>query len=267
VEFWDSPDVFAATSVYDADAEDYINRVIVADVAAGDSSGLETATKDAYNAFFVACKADGTWGLLDAACILMGARTLAGALVPLKGPAPTSDGPVPFVSGDYDRKTGIRGGASKILSHNYAMPTGRENNAHASVYLSAANTVKDKLIIYLGDGANPSILIYNPGNEPDWLLCGCMDRAFNNHPNRNGGSAGLKGVSRNAYNFYTLRSGGTNFVVNGTSVAYSSPITGGSVLADDTNGVILWYSFGQALTLSTLESKLATLASSISAAF
>jgi hypothetical protein len=267
VEFWDSPDVYAATSVYDADAEDYINRVIAADVAAGNSLGLETATKDAYNAFVVACKADGTWGLLDAACILMGARTLAGALVPLKGAAPTSGGIVPLVSGDYDRKEGIRGGPLKILFHNHTMPTGRQNNAHASVYFSTMNTVENRTLIQLGNETSPNIYIVTPGSGPDWLACSCVDRTFNNGNRRNGGSAGFKGVSRNAFNNYTLRSGGTDFGVSATSVAYSSPITGGSVLAADTNGVISWYSFGQALTFLPLESKLGTLGSSISAAF
>jgi hypothetical protein len=56
---------------------------------------------------------------IKASCILAGARTLAGALVPLAGAAPTNVGP--FVSGDYNRKTGLVGdGSTKYLNSNRA---------------------------------------------------------------------------------------------------------------------------------------------------
>jgi hypothetical protein len=42
------------------------------------------------NAFVKGCKADGIWSAIKASCILAGADTLAGALVPLVGAAPTN---------------------------------------------------------------------------------------------------------------------------------------------------------------------------------
>jgi hypothetical protein len=89
---------------YDKDAADYINRVEIAD-----GQRLEETTRKAFNSFVVGCKADNTWDAIKASCILAGARTLAGALIPLKGIAPTNNN---FVAADYDRKSGLKGNAS-----------------------------------------------------------------------------------------------------------------------------------------------------------
>jgi hypothetical protein len=70
---------------YDADAQAYITAVETAD-----GQALETGVRDAINAFVVGCKADGIWNAIKASCILAGARTLTGALVPLVGTAPTT---------------------------------------------------------------------------------------------------------------------------------------------------------------------------------
>ena len=65
---------------YDTDAAAYITAVETAD-----GQALETAVADAINAFVVGCKADGIWDAIKASCIMAGARTLNGALVPLVG--------------------------------------------------------------------------------------------------------------------------------------------------------------------------------------
>ncbi|NBN88588.1 MAG: hypothetical protein EBV32_05835, partial [Proteobacteria bacterium] len=76
----------------DADANAYIAAVETAD-----GQALEGDTRAAITAFVVGCKADGIWNAIKASCILAGARTLSGALVPLIGTAPTNNN---FVSGD-----------------------------------------------------------------------------------------------------------------------------------------------------------------------
>jgi len=63
--------------VSDADATAYL-----AAVQAADGQLLEPAVRIAINNFVVGCKADGIWTAIKASCILAGARTLAGALVP-----------------------------------------------------------------------------------------------------------------------------------------------------------------------------------------
>jgi hypothetical protein len=103
---------------FDDDASTYIEAV-----EAADTQALETATRYAINDFVIGCKQDGIWSAIKASCILAGARTLAGALVPLVGTAPTNEGGL-FVSGDYNRETGLVGdGSTKYLD------TGRALNA------------------------------------------------------------------------------------------------------------------------------------------
>jgi hypothetical protein len=63
----------------DADALTYL-----AAVKAADGTGVEVGVANAVDDFVKGTKADGTWDSIKASCILAGARTLAGALVPLK---------------------------------------------------------------------------------------------------------------------------------------------------------------------------------------
>jgi hypothetical protein len=117
--------------VTDPDAGRYI-----AAVEAADGQLLEFAVGKAMNNFIVGCKADGTWDAIKASCILSGARTLAGALVPLAGTAPTNNG---FVSGDYNRKTGLVGnGSTKYLNSNRNNNADPQNNTHLALNLSTA---------------------------------------------------------------------------------------------------------------------------------
>jgi len=119
-------------NTYDADALAYLTAV-----EAADGQALESSVKSAINTFVVGCKADGTWTAIKASCIMAGARTLSGALVPLAGTAPTNNG---FISGDYNRKTGLLGdGASKFIDTNRSNSADGINSKHFSVYLSVSN--------------------------------------------------------------------------------------------------------------------------------
>jgi hypothetical protein len=101
---------------YDEDAGNYIQAVETADAQA-----LEPATRKAINNFVIGCKQDGIWTAIKASCILAGARTLAGALVPLVGTAPTNNGFI-GIGTDYVRKTGLV--ASSVSLHVFS----RSNN-------------------------------------------------------------------------------------------------------------------------------------------
>jgi hypothetical protein len=99
--------------VSDANAAAYISAV-----EAADGDVLEDPVKEAIDSFIIGCKSDGIWNSLKASCILAGARTLNGALVPLVGTAPTNFN---FVSADYNRETGLKGdGSTKYLNSNRA---------------------------------------------------------------------------------------------------------------------------------------------------
>ena len=130
----------------DPDAAAYITAVEAADTAAGSPGGLEERTKIAIDNFVLGCKADGIWNAIKASCILAGARTLSGALVPLVGTAPTNFN---FVSGDYNRKTGLAGdGATKYLNANRVHNADPQNNRHIGVFISNADLTSPKN--YLG---------------------------------------------------------------------------------------------------------------------
>ena len=69
---------------------------------------------------------------------MAGARTLNGALVPLKGTAPTN---VNFQSTDYDRKTGLKGdGSTKYLDSNRANNADPFDSKHIYTYLTETLT-------------------------------------------------------------------------------------------------------------------------------
>jgi hypothetical protein len=70
----------------DPDAKAYIAAVETAD-----GQALEPAIRTAYDQFIRGCKSDGIWDAIKASCILAGARSLSGALVPLVGAAPTNN--------------------------------------------------------------------------------------------------------------------------------------------------------------------------------
>jgi hypothetical protein len=137
-----------ASATYDTDAQTYITAV-----EAADGQGLETATRDAINTLVLALKANSLW--TNAAQLLLpcGPRTLSGALVPLKGAAPTngtgSAGSSQFVSGDYNRKTGL-GDASntgKFLNSN-VLQNSLPATSHALVWHgSVTESSGDRILI------------------------------------------------------------------------------------------------------------------------
>jgi hypothetical protein len=116
--------------LYPSYVQDYLDRVTAADVTAGNTQGLERGVTDGFNICLQGMVADGSLGVssnvlaqaastVKAGCLMAGARTLSGALTPIAAdmPAPTNYN---FVSGDYDRKTGLVGdGLSKYLNTNY----------------------------------------------------------------------------------------------------------------------------------------------------
>lgn len=115
---------------YDPDASAYITAVEIAD-----GQPLELNVKAAINSFVIDCKTDGIWDGITSCCILAGARTLNGALTPLKGVAPTNNN---FIPADYNRATGLKGNGHDV-SFKY-IDTNRNDNQddlymHRGVYV------------------------------------------------------------------------------------------------------------------------------------
>jgi len=238
----------------------------IAAVQQADQQSLEPAVRKAITDFIVGCKADGIWTAIKASCILMGARTLSGALVPLKGAAPTNVGP--FVSGDYDRKTGLVGnGTSKGLGSGRNENSDPQDNNHLAIYASTAAT----------SGAN--VFPYYIGSDFVTAFGRLQNNGLLFFRNRNStaatpsNSTGFLGMSRSAAGSYTHRVNGTNSSPSVTSVAPGSrPIyvfglsSNLGAIESLSNGRLAFYSIGEALTLSSLDARVSALFTAIGAA-
>jgi len=253
---------------YDPDAQAYITAV-----EAADGESLETAVKGAINTFVVGCKTDGIWTAIQASCILAGARTLEGALVPLVGTAPTNNN---FVTANYDRKTGLLGSGDtapqRYLGTNRNNNVDPQNNQHMCVYASTAATTSGSGVyaVYIGAGNNGSgsnnigRLVSNGG----FYLR--SQTSTNNNPLSTtypGSSTGFLGMNRSSSANYIFRVNGTNVTFTQTSqVPYSGQIyvfwngiPGAEVFYN--NGRIAFYSTGTSLGLSLLDARVNTLIS------
>ena len=245
----------------DPDAKAYILAV-----EAADGQSLESGVKKAYNTFVKGCKSDGIWDAIKASCIMAGARTLSGSLVPLKGTAPTNFN---FVSGDYARKTGLKGNAStKYLDSNRNVNIYPQNNFHMSMYVS-------QILIsgsgYMGAGgafagstqisAGPSLTIeFRNRNSASGV------------PTRPGDHAvGLIGQSRASSGSFITRGGGvtstitqaSQFPYNGSAFIFARNAGTPGLYVD---GRLSFYSIGESVDLAKLDSRVSTLITSIAAA-
>ena len=262
MSFLINPYRFAAATAYDTDAQAYITAVETAD-----GQALETGVKDAINAFVVGCKADGIWTAIKASCILAGARTLSGALVPLAGTAPTN---VNFVAGDYDRKTGLVGnGTSKYLDSNRANNADPQNSNHNACWVSST--------------ANGVLMASSAGNTTgtnylDIAVSGTTTRFGNRHSTVTSVSGtalpGLYGHSRATSASYirrTPQSGSTtqntaSQVPNSLNVYLYVRTDNGTTFSAYYPGRIAFYSIGESLDLALLDSRVTTLINALAAA-
>ena len=245
-------------SGFDADAAAYIQRVEWAD-----TTPLEAATRTAINSFDVGCKADGIWTAIKASCILAGARTLSGALMPLTGAAPTNFN---FASGDYNRKTGLVGdGNSKRLNSNRNCRTDPTDNCHLSVYATTIAATSTTLGL-IGGGSNVTkeILFNSSIKIAVYLNSASVITGISGES-----TAGFKGASRALSTSFIVRSVGSNTTA---TINSSQPDNenvfiftrgGGSAY---TNARLAFYSIGESVDLALLDTRVTTLINAFAAA-
>jgi hypothetical protein len=241
----------------DADAAAYISAVETAD-----TESLEGFVKNAIDAFVVGCKADSIWTPIKASCLLAGPRTLAGALVPLVGSAPTNVSGN-FVSGDYNRLTGLKGdGSTKLLSTNRNNNAEPQNSRHMAIWISEANTLTaNNRYIAAGDSTNGSSYIVGRGT-PDNLNLTSSSSANFSAIGTPGNTTGFVGISRSTGGSFSYRVSSTDSTasnvsqspLNETVHVFGRPGESPLRYAD---GRLAFYSIGEALTLSSLQSRLA----------
>jgi hypothetical protein len=237
--------------------------VYVAAVEAADGQSLETATKVAIHSFVKGCKADGIWTAIKASCILAGARTLTGALVPLAGTAPTNNN---FVSGDYNRKTGLAGnGSTKYLNSNRLSSADPQDSFHLSLSVSTAASSGTQM--YIGGNTTTANDIYRDGANLT-----VRSRSGPIIYISQGSATGFIGHSRAVAASFTSRLGGT------TQSNSASSISGAGVnifvFARNNNGTLslptdarlAFYSIGESLNLALLDARVTTLVNAFAAA-
>lgn len=242
---------------FDPDALDYINRVETAD-----GERLESRVRTAINQFVLGCKQDGIWTSLVASCIMAGARTVAGAITPLVGNAPTNNN---FVAGDYSRTLGLLGNDSnKYLATGYStgdITNFPQNNSHLACYISTSQTDVSGTFIGGASGA---------GNRFQFAHNSSTSIFGRNRSNTSTSNAlaplGFQGTSRNNSANFDSRLTSSSGVVSSTITATSgTPISdligvfasGAAQLF--TSARMSFYSIGKSLTLSSLDSRVSTL--------
>ena len=233
----------------DTDAAAYITAVETAD-----GQALEEKTKIAIDNFVLGCKQDGIWNAIKASCILAGARTLAGALIPLVGTAPTS---FSFVDGDYNRKTGLVGdGTSKYLNSNRANNADPQDNKHLCVYATQAKSANGQFGWYLGD-AGTSVLGMLATNKHYGRLNDSNAVSTGSLPAETGTIA----ASRSAGTLLTLRLGATSYTVSANSTTPTSVTTFAYRREDGgySNARLAFYSIGESLNLALLDARVTDL--------
>ena len=238
---------------FDADAQAYITAVETAD-----GQALEAGVKTAINSFVVGCKSDGIWTAIKASCIMAGARTLTGALVPLKGVAPTNFN---FVPADYNRRTGLVGnGVTKYLNSNRNNNAAPQNNFHMAAHVTTAHSGTTNST-YIGAGIGvPGVSHLGAAGTLNGLFArvqssGALDFGSITQ-------TGFLGASRSSSASFDCRFGSTTATAN---IASETPananllvfgrVVGGAYI----NGRIAFYSIGESLDLAKLDSRVTTL--------
>jgi hypothetical protein len=216
------------------------------------------AIVDAYDAFIRGCKTDNTWTAIKASCIMVGWNGLSGALTPLVGTAPTNFN---FVSGDYNRKTGLVGnGTTKYLNSNRNNNADPQDSQHLSVY---ATTAVADVSRYMGSGANT-------GSSTLGLAGSNLGFRSRNSTNFDTGVAittGLLATNRASGSTVTSRIGGTNRTHSQTSNAPANEtieVFRGATAP--TASRFAFYSIGESLDLALLDTRVSTLMTQIGAA-
>jgi hypothetical protein len=253
----------------DADAITY-----VAAVEAADGQALEFGVGKAINDFVVGCKLDGTWNAIKASCILAGARTLNGALVPLvKQPADSNPAQFGTAGGwNYNRKTGLQGnGTDNYLSSGRNNNVDPQNSSHCAVYCSVLqSTSSGQYPVFMGAGSN--------GTNGSNVLGRFQNNGGLYHLNRSNSIgntasliAGFMGTTRSGSSDYLVRA---SLSTTSYTAGSQAPLSGNTfIFATNNSGAagyaasrLAFYSIGESLDLALLDTRVSALITAIGAA-
>jgi hypothetical protein len=253
---------------YDTDAAAWI-----ALIEAADGQTLETAVKDAYNAFVVGCKADASlnagvsnWAATEQVLVFRGPRTLTGALITPKGLAVTNVG---FVTGDYSRKVDLKGNGVKYINANRAPSADGQNNASLWVNVNRAATTNNTKYAGCQDGAGQTTRV---ADNVSFFTASVNSLTIYSGPSGSAQSTGFIGVARNSSSQITVRHGGVNYNFSSTSATplnlsyylFSRNVSG--LPNQGTDAGISAYGSGKAIDLALMGARVETLMVALAAA-
>jgi len=242
----------------DVDAQAYVNAVEVAD-----GQRIEDPVRFAINNFVIGCKADGIWTAIKASCILAGARTLTGALVPLvKQPADSAPARFGTEGGwNYNRKTGLQAnGTDNYINSGRNNNADPQNNNHNAAYI---NTVPTSGATIMGAG------VVTTGATS--LLTGATRNRNTTAQNYSSiTTGGFVGASRALSTAYANRANGTTLSVtqasetpaNGNMLIFARNGLGTDIPLGPTlyaNPRLAFYSIGESLDLQKLDARVTDL--------
>lgn len=249
----------SSASGLDPDARSYINAV-----QSADGLPLESWLKTAINNFVKGCKSDASpnsgvsnWQAIKSANFLAGPRTLSGALVPLKGIGPTNNNFVGLGT-DYTRLNGpVGNGTTKYLNSNRSNNADPQNNNHNAVYMT--NIVTGVTAAYIGAGGALS-----GANTISQTATSGIYRSRNNsqvnigNNNTNGFLCHNRNLSSEYQYILANKSISTQITASQTpnsDLLYVFGRSNGTALEIPTASSIGFYSIGEAVNVSSLQSR------------
>jgi len=234
-------------------------------VESADGQELESGVITAVESFILGCKSDGIWSALKASCILAGARTLNGALIPLVGSAPTNFN---FVSGDYDRESGLLGnGSTKYLNSNRAGNADPQDSIHQSVFLNTLSATQFQAFIGVGASVTGATQLIKNVNH-------LARNRSSSTISSNSLVTGFLGCRRSSSTSLSIRHNNSTSNASITSQAFSDPSANHYVYARNqlpsaglvSAARISFYSIGESLDLALLDTRVSTLMTDLAAA-
>jgi hypothetical protein len=231
---------------------------------------------------------DGIWDSIKASCIIAGARTLAAAVTPLKGPTPTLVTSAAFNQTNYNRKTGVNGGstASQGILTNYNNNNENYLNFHHSVYVTqglSTNGTSASLSFWQPSGTVSATaqIMHGPASSGDWLGISCTSGGAvasllpNSTTGLIGASRGLNAVptsqtASSPSTHYMYRGNGSNYDVAATAI---NTMHSAMVLKSYTGGAgfpaaeprVAFYSVGSSIDLTKLDARVTKLMTKLNA--
>jgi len=251
------------TQVRDLDARRYVQAV-----QAADGQLLESAVMRAIDALIAGIKADyGSLGAFNQLCLLAGPRTIAGAMVPAAGTAPTA---INFVSGDINRQAGwIGDGTTKAIDTGIAGNTLAQNNAAVFVWTTTAGTTSTARVL-IGNSLATGGTLLSTITSSSLIRMRKQATTFDDIATA-GTTTGFKGMSRAAAGSYVARMNGADSTVTRTSEAPASArlavfAIDGAAPTTRWDGRMAAWGLSSAITHSLIEARLSTYLAALAAA-